>query len=237
MAIRDFNFIVGPETSTLPTATAPSAATDFITLSYANTNYARRASWYDMQATVASVKAIVSADRADGQIIWVDALTKFFYFDAASSATGDDVTVITPTAGTGRWLQVVAAAAGSEYTAVVANPAITGFSTHTTITAAIAAVSAGAQILVTAGTYSESVSVDKQLRIKGVGRASIISGNLTFTSASDYSRVSDLKVTGNLTFNSGSVGNIVDDCFVLSTMVYTDSNTIQNQNYTFLIEE
>lgn len=40
MPIRDYNFVTGAETGTLPTAGTPSAAADLITKSYADANYA-----------------------------------------------------------------------------------------------------------------------------------------------------------------------------------------------------
>lgn len=106
MATRDYQFIVGPETSTLPTVTAPVADGDIVTLGYANTNYARRSSWFESKADATAVKAIVAADRADNQLVYVDSLSVLFKFDSASTQTGDDINVITPTAGTGRWLRL-----------------------------------------------------------------------------------------------------------------------------------
>lgn len=100
MAVRDYQFIVGPETSTLPSATDPSASGDIVTLGYANSHYTRGV------AAVSDVKAIAAADRNDNQTLWVDSLKAFFYFDSASSEAGNDVSVITPTAGSGRWVRV-----------------------------------------------------------------------------------------------------------------------------------
>lgn len=39
MGVRDYNFIVGPQTATLPTPTTPSASADFVSKGYADTNY------------------------------------------------------------------------------------------------------------------------------------------------------------------------------------------------------
>lgn len=99
MATRDYNFINGPETPTLPTATDPSSSADFMSKGYADKTYTRGV------ADVASVKSIAAASRTDNETLWVDSLKAFFYFDSGSSAAGDDVNVITPTAGTGRWLK------------------------------------------------------------------------------------------------------------------------------------
>lgn len=109
MATRDYQFVVGPETSTLPTATDPVADADIVSKGYADDIYARRFSWYDSRPTVQNVRDISVADRADGQVVWCDALTKFFFFDSASAAADDGTTVLAPSVGTGRWLQVPAA--------------------------------------------------------------------------------------------------------------------------------
>lgn len=113
MGVRDYNFIVGPETSTLPTATTPSASTDTMTKGYADTTYAQRNAWYDKQASVTAIKGISSSDRFNGQIVFNYGTSVFYKFDSASSATGDDDLVLTPTSGTGRWLKVAGSSSGS----------------------------------------------------------------------------------------------------------------------------
>jgi hypothetical protein len=105
-AVRDYQFIVGPETSTLPTPGTPVDPGDVVTLAYADATYAKLSEWAHPVQTVAAVKAIAAVDRSDKQLIFVEDLGSVFQFDSGSSATGDDVTVITPTAGTGRWLRV-----------------------------------------------------------------------------------------------------------------------------------
>lgn len=55
---------------------------------------------------VAALKAIASADRSEALTIFVESLNTFFYFDPSSSATGDDITIVAPTSGTGRWIRV-----------------------------------------------------------------------------------------------------------------------------------
>lgn len=100
MGVRAYTFVSGPETPTLPSISDPSASTDLISKGYADKSYARGV------ADLTALKAIGSSDRTDNLPIFVDSLGVWFYFDAASSATGNDITVITPTAGTGRWLLV-----------------------------------------------------------------------------------------------------------------------------------
>jgi hypothetical protein len=100
---REYRFIVGPETSELPSAGTPSAPTDLVTLEYADANYVQGKA---AVADLAALKAIAAADRSDKDVVFVDA-TRFLYaFDAASSTAGDDDLIVAPTAGTGRWYRI-----------------------------------------------------------------------------------------------------------------------------------
>lgn len=111
----------------------------------------------------------------------------------------------------------------TQYAAIVSNPAITGFSTHTSLATAISAVSAGDQILYM-GDTTENITVSKQVDIVGMGRGSVLTGNITFSSGSNYSSVRNLKFTGSLTVDSGSIGNRVVDCFcTISTFTNNDT--------------
>lgn len=104
---REFKFIVGVETSTLPAVTTPTVDDDLMTKGYADSQYAELDSWYDSVADVTAAKAIAAADRADRQVLFIKAQAALYYFDSGSSATGDDNLVLTPNAGTGRWLKIV----------------------------------------------------------------------------------------------------------------------------------
>jgi hypothetical protein len=59
------------------------------------------------QATIAALKGVAAADREDKQMRVVEdnglGQRSIYVFDSASSATADDVSIIAPTAGTGRW--------------------------------------------------------------------------------------------------------------------------------------
>lgn len=57
-------------------------------------------------ATVAALKAIPAANRSDGQSVFIVADGSRWTFSAACALTGDDVIVISPTAGTGAWLRM-----------------------------------------------------------------------------------------------------------------------------------
>lgn len=98
MATRDYQFITGPETSTLPTGTTPTLDGDDVTLAYGDQRFLYAV------ADVAAAKAVTTTRRQNNSLIWVKTLNAYFYFDTASSATNDDLTILTPTSGTGRWL-------------------------------------------------------------------------------------------------------------------------------------
>lgn len=101
MATREYSFIVGPETSTLPTTGTPSASTDLITMGYADENYMQGGSGV---ADITALKAVSAANRSDKDVRFVESTNTLYRFDSGSAASGDDNLVVTPTAGTGRWL-------------------------------------------------------------------------------------------------------------------------------------
>ena len=53
---------------------------------------------------LAALKAIAAADRRDRDYCALDSNKRIYQFDSASAATGDDYAVVTPAAGTGRWI-------------------------------------------------------------------------------------------------------------------------------------
>lgn len=99
--VREYQFVVGAETASIPTAGTPSADADTITKGYADKNYLQGRL---AVANVTALKAVGSSDRTDNMGAYVDSLNRLFFFDSASSATGDDVLVIQPSSGTGRWI-------------------------------------------------------------------------------------------------------------------------------------
>lgn len=103
MGTREYRFVGGVETASLPSAGTPSSSSDLLTKGYADANYTQgKASVAD----VAALKAVGSADRSDGMLVVIQSTNSAYIFDAGSSATGDDNGVITPTSGTGRWIKV-----------------------------------------------------------------------------------------------------------------------------------
>lgn len=103
MTTRSFNFIVGAETSTLPTVGTPSADDDLISKGYADGHYTQGGA---SVASIAVLKAIASADRADGDTFAVKSTNTLYIFDADSAVAGDNNNVLAPDAGTGRWIKV-----------------------------------------------------------------------------------------------------------------------------------
>lgn len=97
---RYYKFTSGFDQVTAPTGSTPSADEDFTTVGYSLTKFAQ------FVDTVANLKAVTAAHRTDQLPFYVEALEAWFAFDSGSSATGDDENVITPTAGTGRWLRI-----------------------------------------------------------------------------------------------------------------------------------
>ncbi len=106
MAIRDYQFVVGPETSTLPTATDPSGDADTVNLGFLND----RSYWGEAVATYAAMRALTSTQRIDNQVRQVDtgAPMELWKFDAANTSADDGVSVLKPDdisgGNPGRWL-------------------------------------------------------------------------------------------------------------------------------------
>lgn len=101
MRSQVYDFVTGIETGAPPTPADPTLDADLVPLGFANKTYAHGL------ATVAALKALTAAQRTDNLPIFCDALNAWFYFDSASSKTGNDLTVLTPDAGTGRWLRLL----------------------------------------------------------------------------------------------------------------------------------
>lgn len=117
---RSYDFIVGPETSTKPTAGTPTLDNDIMTKGYADDTYAKLVYWGDAVADTTALKAVGSSDRSDMQARIKDDDKTIWVFDAGSSATEDGTTVIQPTSGTGRWLKASGSGGGSSGTASAA---------------------------------------------------------------------------------------------------------------------
>ena len=106
MSKRDYNLIVGPETSTAPTAGTPTNDEDTLSKGWLEEHGFSRSAIHEFVANVAAMKAIDATTRQDGMLCVLDSANNVWKFDSSSSATGDDIEVIQPTSGTGRWLVV-----------------------------------------------------------------------------------------------------------------------------------
>jgi pectin methylesterase-like acyl-CoA thioesterase len=84
-----------------------------------------------------------------------------------------------------------------------------GRATHSTIQSAVDSVANGGRIFVTAGTYTESVTINKRVNMFGVGYDSVLAGTLSFTAgAANFSKVTNMRFTGsasNVTINASYV--------------------------------
>lgn len=102
MAVREFNFTVGPETSTLPAIGAPSGPDDLISQGYADARYTQGS---EAVADLVALAAIAEAERRDGDLVLVLDANNLYRFDSASVVADDGNFFIAPDAGTGRWVR------------------------------------------------------------------------------------------------------------------------------------
>lgn len=107
-----------------------------------------------------------------------------------------------------------------------------GRATHTSITAALAAVPAGSTIAILAGTYIESVTVSlANTNIVGMGNATVIQGNIQVSA--NNCLIKSLRCTGTSITLSGNY-NIIKEMWVPSTT--TASNTGTDNIYEIIKE-
>ena len=138
------------------------------------------------------------------------------------------------------WMTLASNAASDKidaiYDAIVGSAAqvTANVATHSTLAAAIAAVSAGDQILLLDVTTTENITLAKKVTIVGKGEASVLDGTLQLSSGAGLSVIKNLKVTGNITIDSG-VNNVnLSEIFVSAGVVISDSGT---GNWVFAFEE
>lgn len=121
----------------------------------------------------------------------------------------------TPAGGKSLYAAVVGSAA--QVTAKVA--------THSSLQAAIDAVSSGDAIFILTGTYSETITINKQLSLLGEGHGTVINGTVNIQSGSDYSLIKFVKFTDNVVIDSGATGNIISEFWLASGKTITDNST------------
>jgi hypothetical protein len=103
MAIRDYQFIVGAETDTLPTSGDPVDPDDTVSLSFAQDNFVQGG---QPVADLTALAALAADTRNNGDAILVLSSNVFYRFDSASAASADGVRIVAPAVGTGRWFRV-----------------------------------------------------------------------------------------------------------------------------------
>lgn len=133
MATRQFDFVTGIETASQPTGGTPSAADDLVDIEYADDHYVQGG---DPVASITALKAVSSANRADGDVILVTGEQQLYRFDSASSATADNLLILQPDVGTGRWFRIVEKKSFPDFDAIVSTTS--QYATHATIASALA---------------------------------------------------------------------------------------------------
>jgi hypothetical protein len=103
MSVRDYQFIVGAETDTLPTSGDPVDPDDTVSLEYAQNNFVKGG---QPVADLTALAALAAATRFDGDAILVLSSNTFYRFDSGSAAAADGVRIVAPAVGTGRWFRV-----------------------------------------------------------------------------------------------------------------------------------
>lgn len=101
--IREYQFIVGAETETLPAAGEPTDGNDLVTLGYVSDNFVPGGQPVN---DIPGLQAIGSDDRDDGDTRLVKSSNTFYRFDSASAASADGVRIVQPSVGSGRWFRV-----------------------------------------------------------------------------------------------------------------------------------
>lgn len=109
-----------------------------------------------------------------------------------------------------------------------------GIATHSTLSAAITAVSAGDTILLLDTTITENISLAKKVYIQGKGHNSVLAGTFTFASGASKAIVKNIQITGNITINSGVSNALLSEVFVPAGTVITDNGSA---NWVFALEE
>lgn len=180
---REYEFIVGPETSTLPTSGTPTEDDDVVTLGYAEKHFKQGAL---AVADVTALKAIAAADRTDKDEVFVESLRRSFHFDSGSSASGDDIYVCTPAAGTGRWLctnpdPVMETALLGKAISTPANPAASHRKLYPKTDGWYDLDSAGNEVLIT------PIASDGPSDIKNFSLAASVASNILTIAAKDKS--------------------------------------------------
>lgn len=109
MSIREYDFVSGVETSDLPDPTDAVADQDIANYGQIKNEFTSRQTFENNVLSLTALKAIASANRYDNQLVSVEIGGEIvlFWFDAASADGADDIFIVQPDAGTGRWIRQV----------------------------------------------------------------------------------------------------------------------------------
>ncbi len=95
---------------------------------------------------------------------------------------------------------------------------------HTSLQTAIADITVS-RILVLTGSFTETISVNREVYIEGRGRSSVVNGTWTYTSSADYAKTKNIKINGAVTFNAGADGIYHIESYVSTGSVVTDNGS------------
>ena len=115
------------------------------------------------------------------------------------------------------------------YEAVVGNAAqvAAGVATYTSIQTAINSVTVGGKITLLQGTFTENVTVNKEVCIEGKGRSSIINGTINFTSSSTGSMLKFAKILNDVTIDlAAQAVNVTDNWLASGKSVTGGTNCL-----------
>lgn len=102
-AVRQYDFIVGPETSELPDIGVPTDDSDLISKGYADLHYVQGS---QSVADVTALAALDSSERSNGDLVFVRGAGTLYYYVAAASDTADGDLIVEPGDSTGRWFKI-----------------------------------------------------------------------------------------------------------------------------------
>ena len=68
----------------------------------------------------------------------------------------------------------------------------------------INAAASGAMITLLQGTYTETITIDKEVHVQGKGRSSVIDGTITIGSSGTGASIKSCRITGNTAINASA---------------------------------
>lgn len=157
-----------------------------------------------------------------GRIVYISDLTSLKFDDGTNWQT------LASNSAADKLAQIYDAVVGT------AGQVSSGIATHSTLSSAISAVSAGDTIYMLDTTITENISLTKKVYIQGKGNNSVLSGTFTFASGSGKSIVKNIKISDNITINSGVNSVLLSEVYTVSGKLITDNGTA---NWIFALEE